>query len=105
MPAKPQADPGLNCPLHRKPMHKVCHTCCWWVPLRGTDPQTGADVDTWNCAVAWSVMLGLENAQMERQTGAAVESMRNETARAGQLIAGAIIKSSKRLEAPHEHVE
>ena len=33
-----------------------------------------------HCAVKWIPMLLIENSQMQRQTGAAVESFRNEVA-------------------------
>lgn len=46
--------------------------------VRGKNPQTGEEVDEWNCAVTWLPMLMIENSQQQRQTGAAVESFRNE---------------------------
>ena len=53
--------------------------CAWFTQLRGTNPQTGHEVDEWGCAVTWMPMLLIENSQQQRQTGAAVESFRNET--------------------------
>ena len=53
--------------------------CAWFTHIRGKNPQTGMDVDEWGCAVTWLPMLLIENSQMQRQTGAAVESFRNET--------------------------
>lgn len=50
--------------------------------IRGTNPNTGADVDEYGCAVAWMPMLMIENSQQQRQTGAAVESFRNEMVKA-----------------------
>ena len=52
--------------------------CAWFVKLAGTDPNTGKPVDEFGCAMAWMPMLLIENAQQSRQTGAAVESFRNE---------------------------
>lgn len=46
--------------------------------IRGTDPNTGEDVDDWGCSMAWLPKLMIENAIQSRQTGAAVESFRNE---------------------------
>ena len=46
--------------------------------VRGKHPQTGEEVDDWNCAMTWLPVLLIENSQMQRQTGAAVESFRNE---------------------------
>jgi capsule polysaccharide export protein KpsE/RkpR len=42
------------------------------------NPNTGQEVDHWSCAVTWMPMLTIENSQQQRQTGAAVESFRNE---------------------------
>jgi len=52
--------------------------CPWWKHVRGTNPNTGEDVDSWQCAIAWLPMLLIENAQQSRSAGAATESMRNE---------------------------
>lgn len=73
--------PGMVCPLHRKDMSKVCHKCPLWVHVQGKDPQSKNTIDHWNCSLAWLPTLLIENAQMSRQTGAAVESFRNETIR------------------------
>lgn len=74
----PHAAPGLVCPLHRKDVAKVCHTCPLWVQVRGRNPNTGAEIDDWRCALAWLPMLLIENAAQSRSAGAAVENMRNE---------------------------
>ena len=46
---------------------------------RGNHPQTGELIDEWGCEVTWMPTLLIENSQQQRQTGAAVESFRNET--------------------------
>ena len=53
--------------------------CSWFTQIRGTHPQTGQEIDEWGCAVTWVPTLLIENSQQQRQTGAAVESFRNET--------------------------
>ena len=67
---------------------KFCHLigkdciqtqCSWFTQVRGNDPQTGKEIDEWGCAVTWMPVLLVENSQMQRHTGAAVESFRNET--------------------------
>ncbi len=69
--------PKNNCPLDGfKPCRQL--DCGWFTQVRGTDPNSGQEVDTWGCAVGWLPMLLIENAQQSRQTGAAVESFRNE---------------------------
>ena len=75
---RPHAGKGLICPLHKQDMSRVCHKCPLWTQLRGKHPQGDELVDHWGCALAWLPMLLVENAQMQRQTGAAVESFRNE---------------------------
>ncbi|MET3969081.1 hypothetical protein [Bradyrhizobium sp. S3.9.1] len=74
----PHADEGGICPLHREDMSKVCHKCPWWTLVRGKNPQSEEMIDDWRCAVALLPMLLVENAQMQRQTGAAMETFRND---------------------------
>jgi len=65
--------------------------CTFFTQIRGTNPNTGEPVDEWGCAINWIPFLLIENSQMQRQTGAAVESFRNEVAR-GQEIATNILR-------------
>ena len=94
---KPVNTADEDCPLHRKPVSKVCHRCPLWVQFRGTDPNTGAEVDEWGCSLAWIPALLVENSQQQRATGAAVESFRNEMVKSNEqgqrLMAGALIAS------------
>lgn len=62
----------------------MCHKCPLWVHLVGKNPQSEEHIDHWNCALAWTPMLLVENSQMQRQTGAAVDSFRNEMVKANQ---------------------
>ena len=65
-----------NCPLNQfAPCKKL--ECAWFTQIRGSNPNTGAEVDEYACAVSWLPMLLIENSQQQRQTGAAVESFRN----------------------------
>jgi hypothetical protein len=43
-----------------------------------------------DCAIKWIPVLLIENAQMERQTGAAVESFRNESVKTSRAIAAGL---------------
>ena len=74
--------PGDFCPLIKKDC--IGLKCSWYTQMRGTNPNTGEPVDEWGCAVTWMPMLLIENSQQQRQTGAAVESFRNETVKANQ---------------------
>lgn len=72
-----------NCPLNNFEKCKQFE-CAWFSQLRGHNPNTGEEVDEYGCAVAWLPMLLIENSQMSRQTGAAVESFRNEMVNANR---------------------
>jgi len=60
------------------PMSRVCHKCSLWKQVRGKDPNTGADVDVWDCVDAWLLTGLFEVAKMVRSNAAATESFRNE---------------------------
>ncbi len=79
----------LTCPMHRKAMAKVCHTCPWWTQIRGKSPQSKEEIDRWDCAIALMPLLHVEVAQQVRQGAAATESFRNEMVRAHQADLGA----------------
>lgn len=72
-----------NCPLNNFEPCKQFE-CAWFIQVRGTNPQTGQEVDEYACSMAWMPLLMIENSQQQRQTGAAVESFRNEMVKANQ---------------------
>lgn len=73
-----------NCPLNQfNPCKQL--ECAWFIQIRGKNPNTGEDVDEWGCAQAWLPVLMIENSQQQRQTGAAVESFRNEMTKANEV--------------------
>lgn len=85
------ANKKIICPL----MGKQCiedgaivgeelHGCRFWVVIVGKDPQTGQEINRGDCAHAWTPVLLIENSKMQRETGAAVESFRNEMVLANQ---------------------
>lgn len=55
----------------------VIYRCRWFVKMRGKDPQTDQEVDEFRCSMEWAPVLMVEHSMYQRQTGAAVESMRN----------------------------
>jgi hypothetical protein len=70
-------EPKANCPLNNfEPCKQL--DCAWFLKIRGNNPNTGEEMDEWGCSMSWLPILLIENAQMSRQTGAAVESFRNE---------------------------
>lgn len=56
--------------------------CPKFVSLKGTDPQTGAAIESWGCVDSFLPLLLIEIAQQTRQAGAATESFRNEVVKA-----------------------
>lgn len=52
--------------------------CSLFTQVRGTNPQSGTEVDEWACAIAWLPMLLINTAQEIRQGAAATESARNQ---------------------------
>ena len=66
--------------------------CRFWVNVQGKNPQTGEVVNNGDCAMAWMPVLLIENSKVNRETGAAVESMRNESVTTGQQITNALMK-------------
>ena len=98
-------DTKIICPL----MHSECledgslvtvdgkpelHACRFYTHVQGKDPQDGSDIKRGDCAIAWLPILLIENSNVNRQTGAAVESFRNENVRTGDQIAAAIEKAA-----------
>ena len=72
-----------NCPLNNFEPCKM-FDCAWFVQMRGTDPNSGKEVDDYACAMAWTPMLLVENALHTRHTSSAVESFRNEMVKANE---------------------
>lgn len=72
-----------NCPLNGFEPCKALD-CAWFMSIRGKNPNTGEDIDEWGCSMAWLPVLMIENSQQQCQTGAAVESFRNEMVKANE---------------------
>jgi hypothetical protein len=71
------------CPLLKKEC--IGLDCAWFTKVEGYDINTGNRVDEWNCTVSLLPMLLIENSGMQRQTGAAVESFRNEMVKSNEV--------------------
>lgn len=91
-----QIKPGTYCPLIKKDC--IGLQCSWFTQIRGTNPNTGEEIDEWGCAVAWVPLLVLENAQQSRQTGAAVESFRNEMVTNNEANRGVLVAAAQILQ-------
>lgn len=82
------------CPLIKKEC--VGLKCAWFVKIEGYDTNTGKRVDEWNCSVALLPMLLIENSGQQRQTGAAVESFRNEMVKANEASRELLLETAKK---------
>jgi hypothetical protein len=96
---------GTYCPLLKK--NCIGLECAWFTKVVGYDINTGKEVEDYQCATALVPMLLIENAGQQRQTGAAIESFRNEMVRANETNAKLIILASgaqtpKVIEVSHE---
>ncbi len=74
----PRGPKDLKCPLHKKSMEEVCHTCPWWQQVRGKHPQSLEELDRWDCAIALLPLLLIENSQRQMQTAASVDKVATE---------------------------
>jgi hypothetical protein len=84
---------GTFCPLIKKDC--VGLTCAWYTRVQGYDMNSGAQVDSYECAIAWMPMLLIENSGQQRQTGAAVESFRNEMVKANEVNTKLLLATSE----------
>ena len=75
---------GTFCPLIKEDC--IEYECKFFQKLRGSDPQSGEPVDEYDCVYLWTNILLIENSQMQRQTGAAVESFRNNIAEQNNIL-------------------
>jgi hypothetical protein len=57
------------------------HNCQKWTHVVGKHPQSQEHINRYGCADSFLPILMIENSQMQRQTGAAIESFRNDLVR------------------------
>jgi hypothetical protein len=91
-----QIKPGNYCPLIKKKC--IEGKCAWFTHVRGLNPNTGTEIDEWGCAIAWMPVMAIEISQKENQTGAAVESFRNEVIRVNSENQQLYMKHLEKLE-------
>lgn len=78
-----------KCPLGKQCLSIENNTqimCPWYVKMSGKNPQSEELLDEYRCAVAWMPLLMTEHSLFERQTGAAIESFRNEMVKQNNLL-------------------
>ncbi len=87
-------EPKNGCPLDSfRPCRQL--DCAWFIQVRGMNPNTGQEVDEWACSMAWLPTLLIENSQQQRQTGAAVESFRNEMVKSNEVSQQVLIAAAQ----------
>ena len=88
-----------TCPLGHKceeARDGKIYRCRWYVSMIGVDPQTGDQIDEFRCVNEWIPVLLVESTKVGNQTGAAVESFRNEMSKQNASFIGMLQQASKR---------
>lgn len=94
---------GEFCPFIKKDC--VGLQCMLYTKVQGYDMNSGKQIEDWNCALTWLPVLLIENSGQQRQTGAAVESFRNEMVKSNEkaqalLLATAGLVTESKEEQP-----
>ena len=82
------------CPLLKKPC--IEHQCAFFTHIIGMHPQTGKELDQWDCSVRWLPVLMTEGARQTHNAVAAIESMRNEVVQRQDTLNAAIEQARSR---------
>ncbi len=90
-------EPGTLCPLLKEEC--IQFKCAFWTQLRGTHPQSGAEIDEWSCAIAWLPILLIENAKEIKQGAAATESFRNVMLELNKGTSAEVIEAKAQMKA------
>ena len=75
--------PDKEVMCHKTGFEKSCKSlvvdgvCNRWMQIQGNNPNTGEPLNQSKCIDDWTPYLLMENSKMQRQTGAAVESLIN----------------------------
>lgn len=81
-------DPKVKCPAtgFRRSCRAVISKCDCpkFVQVKFRDPQTGELIDKHGCVDSYLLLATIEAAHMSAQTGAAIESFRNEVLKANE---------------------
>lgn len=85
------------CPLMKKPC--IENGCMWYTRMTGKHPQSGQDMDMYDCSIKWLPVLLIENSKETRQLAAATESARNEDVIKGTQLVNAIMHASAQANA------
>ena len=73
------------------------YRCRWFVKMRGKDPQSDETIDEFRCSMEWMPLLQVEHSLFQRQTGAAVESLRNKVSDKKELPSYNVVALEKEV--------
>lgn len=94
---KPRRKPGMFCPLWRKDVSRVCHTCDWWSALPVKEVESSKVYDHWACAMNMQTIalrdIGAEVNGVQRAT----ESFRNVHAEVSVAALRASVTALRRI--------
>lgn len=74
IPIKPTCPLGSVCEAIKD---GAIHRCKWFTEVMGMNPQTGEQINRWDCAIAWLPVLTLEMSRTNQGQTAALENLRN----------------------------
>lgn len=86
------------CPLLKKEC--IEHKCAFFTHIVGMHPQTGKELDQWDCSIRWLPILITEGARQTHNACAGIESMRNEIVKRMDNHEADRITSTERLYGP-----
>lgn len=90
---------GAKCEeVKTKDGEQILYRCPWYVKVRGTDNNTGEEVDSWGCAIAWMPALIINAANESRKGVAATESFRNEVVSQNAVTQQIMLLAAKQKE-------
>jgi|SRR3954462_13402061 len=87
--SKPVCESHEMCPLFKSKRELVCHKCAWYTHIRGNHPQTGEDMDKWDCSIALLPILLIENSRQQHVNNSAITSLREETIKGNNKVIAA----------------
>ena len=88
----PRGPDGLDCPEWKKPMAKVCHKCPKWISIKMDHPQTGEQIDRWECADTHNTIILVDILRKLNGVQAATESRGNDTIK---MLGESILRSER----------
>lgn len=87
-----QLERGNFCPLIQGPCKQL--ECMWFTQIRGKHPQTGQDLDEYNCSMSWMPILMIENSSQQRNTWANIAEFKNEMMKSNEQSQQLLLQAS-----------